>query len=122
MDMSSAYSTSTQVNLSTNVVPTTAASGTPSLRLQTQRKGCQSQYTDSDQPTHLNFFPGLTHEQRGPLGTPRAFFTLIPSVARADRETRTVRGKGERGDGGGVARVLAEALFDLVVPDGDGGV
>ncbi len=75
-----------------------------------------------DQQTHLNFLPRLTHEQRGPLGGPRAFFTLVPSVARADCEARAVRGKGERGDGGSVARVLAEALFDLVVPDGDGGV
>lgn len=72
--------------------------------------------------THLYFLPGLTHEQRWPLSRTRAFFTLIPSIACADRQARAVRRKGKRRYWGSVARVLTEAFFDLVVPDGDGGV
>ena len=79
-------------------------------------------YANQLTTTHLNFLSRLTDEQRWPLSSTRAFFTLIPSIARADRQSRAVRRKGKRGDGDSVALVLTEAFFDLMVPDGDGGV
>jgi hypothetical protein len=81
-----------------------------------------STYSSQLSETHLDLLSKLTNKERGPLSRTRTLLARIPRVARADREACAVRRERQRGDGSVVARVLAQPLFDLVVPDGDGGV
>lgn len=72
--------------------------------------------------THLDLIPELPHLHCGPLRTAQSRLAFIPGVAHRHRELRTVAVEREGGDGGVEFGVLSEALFHLVVPDGDGGV
>lgn len=72
--------------------------------------------------THLNLITHSPDEDFRRLSRLRPLLALVPRITHTHSQLRPVAVERHRGNGGAVFRVLAQALFEFVVPDGDGPV